>query len=41
LDDGLTVAVLTSLGSCDPHLIADKVAAIYLAKPTAAELLKQ
>jgi CubicO group peptidase (beta-lactamase class C family) len=33
LDDELTVIVLTNLGSADPHRIADKVAAIYLAKP--------
>jgi len=33
LDDELTVVVLTNLGSADPHRIADKVAAIYLAKP--------
>jgi CubicO group peptidase (beta-lactamase class C family) len=32
LDDGLTVAVLTNLGSADPKRIADGVAAIYLAK---------
>jgi len=32
LDDGLTVAVLTNQGNCDPHLIADEVAAIYLTK---------
>ena len=31
-DDGLTVVVLTNQGNCDPHLIADEVAAIYLAK---------
>jgi CubicO group peptidase (beta-lactamase class C family) len=30
-DDGLTVVVLANQGNCDPHLIADKVAAIYLA----------
>jgi CubicO group peptidase (beta-lactamase class C family) len=30
-DDGLTVVVLTNQGNCDPHLIADQVAAIYLA----------
>jgi CubicO group peptidase (beta-lactamase class C family) len=29
-DDGLTVVVLTNLGSADAHLIADKVAATYL-----------
>jgi CubicO group peptidase (beta-lactamase class C family) len=33
LDDGLTIAVLVNLGTCDPHLIADEVAAIYFAKP--------
>ena len=33
LDDELTVVVLANLGSADPHRIADKVAAIYLAKP--------
>ncbi len=32
LDDGLTVVVLTNLRGDDPHLIADEVAAIYLAK---------
>jgi CubicO group peptidase (beta-lactamase class C family) len=32
LDDELTVIVLTNLGSADPRGIADKVAAIYLAK---------
>jgi CubicO group peptidase (beta-lactamase class C family) len=32
LDDGLTVVVLVNSGTCDPHLIADEVAAIYLAK---------
>ncbi len=31
-DDGLTVVVLTNQGNCDPHLIADEVAAIYLAR---------
>jgi hypothetical protein len=30
LDDGLTVVVLANSGNCDPHLIADEVAAIYL-----------
>jgi CubicO group peptidase (beta-lactamase class C family) len=34
LDDGLTVVVLVNSGTCDPHLIADEVAAIYLAKGT-------
>jgi CubicO group peptidase (beta-lactamase class C family) len=33
LEDEFTVVVLTNLGSADPHRIADKVAAIYLAKP--------
>lgn len=32
LDDGLTVVVLANSGNCDPHLIADEVAAIYLAR---------
>jgi CubicO group peptidase (beta-lactamase class C family) len=36
LDDELTVVVLTNLSSADPHRIADKVAAIYLAKPAPA-----
>jgi CubicO group peptidase (beta-lactamase class C family) len=31
-DDRLTVVILTNQGNCDPHLIADEVAAIYLAK---------
>lgn len=31
-DDGLTVVVLTNLGSADAHLIADKVAATYFVK---------
>jgi CubicO group peptidase (beta-lactamase class C family) len=31
-DDGLTVVILTNQGNCDPHLIADEVAAVYLAK---------
>ena len=35
LDDGLTVVVLMNLGMDDPHLIADEVAAIYLAKKRA------
>jgi CubicO group peptidase (beta-lactamase class C family) len=34
LDDGLTVVVLTNQANCDPHLIADEVAAIYLAQGT-------
>jgi CubicO group peptidase (beta-lactamase class C family) len=29
-DDGLTVVILTNQANCDPHLIADEVAAIYL-----------
>ena len=33
VDDGLTVAVLANQGNCDPHLIADEVAGIYLANP--------
>ena len=32
LDDQLTVVVLTNQGNCDPHLIADEVAAVYLGK---------
>jgi CubicO group peptidase (beta-lactamase class C family) len=32
LDDRLTVVVLANQGNCDPHLIADQVAAMYLAK---------
>ena len=31
VDDGLTVAILANQGNCDPHLIADEVAGIYLA----------
>lgn len=31
-DDALTVVVLANQGYCDPHLIADEVAAIYLRK---------
>jgi CubicO group peptidase (beta-lactamase class C family) len=31
-DDGLTVVVLTNLGSADAHLIADKVVATYFVK---------
>lgn len=34
VDDGLTVVILANQGNCDPHLIADEVAAIYLAKGT-------
>jgi len=34
VDDGLTVVVLANQGYCDPHLIADEVAAVYLAKRT-------
>jgi CubicO group peptidase (beta-lactamase class C family) len=33
-DDGLTVVILANQGYCDPHLIADEVAAIYLANGT-------
>jgi hypothetical protein len=32
VDDGLTVVVLTNLGSAEPQRIARKVAEIYLAK---------
>jgi hypothetical protein len=32
VDDRLTVVVLTNKGNCDPHLTADKVAAIYFGK---------
>jgi CubicO group peptidase (beta-lactamase class C family) len=32
VDDGLTVVVLVNSGTCDPHLIANEVAAIYLEK---------
>jgi CubicO group peptidase (beta-lactamase class C family) len=32
VDDELTVVVLVNSGTCDPHLIADEVAGIYLAK---------
>jgi CubicO group peptidase (beta-lactamase class C family) len=39
-DDGLTIVILANQGYCDPHLIADEVAAIYLAKPTTAKLPK-
>jgi CubicO group peptidase (beta-lactamase class C family) len=35
LDEGITVAVLTNLGSAKPQRIADAVAAIYLAKKPA------
>ena len=38
VDDRLTVAVLANQGYCDPHLIADEVAAVYLAKGTAVKL---
>ena len=41
VDDGLTVAVLVNQGYCDPHLIADEVAAVYLAKGTAVKLPSQ
>ena len=37
LDEGLTVVVLTNLGSAEPVRIADRVAAIYLAKGPGAE----
>jgi CubicO group peptidase (beta-lactamase class C family) len=36
-DDGLTVVVLTNQGDCDPHLIADEVAAAYLTKGMASK----
>jgi CubicO group peptidase (beta-lactamase class C family) len=32
VDDALTVVVLVNSGNCDPHLIADEVAGIYLAR---------
>jgi CubicO group peptidase (beta-lactamase class C family) len=32
VDDELTVVVLVNSGTCDPHLIADEVAVIYLVK---------
>jgi CubicO group peptidase (beta-lactamase class C family) len=32
VDDELTIVVLVNSGTCDPHLIADQVAAVYLAK---------
>ena len=35
VDDGLTVVVLTNLGSAEPERIADGVAAIYLSKKAA------
>lgn len=35
VDDGMTVVVLTNLGSARPQRIADSVAAIYLSKPPA------
>jgi len=34
LDDGFTIVVLTNQGNCDPHLIADEVAAAFLTKGT-------
>lgn len=37
VDDGLTVVVLVNSDTCDPHLIADEVAAVYLAKAAVAE----
>jgi hypothetical protein len=36
-DDGVTVVILTNQGNCDPHLIADEVAAIYLTKKRGSE----
>lgn len=36
-DDGLTVVILANQGNCDPHLIADEVAAVYLAKAVASK----
>ena len=36
VDDKLTVVVLVNSGTCDPHLIADEVAGIYLGKGGAA-----
>ena len=36
LDDGLTIVVLTNLGSAQPQRIADRVAAMYLAKEPGA-----
>jgi CubicO group peptidase (beta-lactamase class C family) len=36
LDDGLSIVVLTNLGSADSHRIADEVAAIYFSKPALA-----
>lgn len=35
VDDGLTVVILTNQGNCDPHLIADEVAAVYFASAAA------
>jgi CubicO group peptidase (beta-lactamase class C family) len=32
LDDGLTIVILTNQGNCNPQLIVDEVAGIYLAK---------
>jgi CubicO group peptidase (beta-lactamase class C family) len=32
LDDGITVVILVNQGMCDPHLIADEVAAVYFGK---------
>jgi hypothetical protein len=32
VDDRLTVVVLTNQGNCDPHVIADEVAAVYFGK---------
>jgi CubicO group peptidase (beta-lactamase class C family) len=41
LDDGLTVVILTNQGNCDPHRIADEVAAVYLAKNWGSEELRK
>jgi Beta-lactamase len=32
LDDGLTIVILTNQANCNPQLIVDEVAALYLAK---------
>jgi hypothetical protein len=32
LDDGLTIVILTNQANCNPQLIVDEVAAVYLAK---------
>jgi CubicO group peptidase (beta-lactamase class C family) len=34
LDDGLTIVILTNQANCNPQLIVDEVAAVYLAKGT-------